>query len=45
MYKHEKFSLRSVGEIKGDIDAIAGLIKDMTTLSSALGHEGRSPET
>ena len=41
MYKHEKFSMRSVGEIKGDIDAIAGLIKDMQTLSWKLGQAGQ----
>ena len=41
MYKHEKFSLRSVEEIKGDIDAIAGMIKDMQSLSMKLGHDGQ----
>ena len=41
MYKHEKFSLRTVKEIKGDIDSIARLMKDMQTLSLKLGHDGR----
>lgn len=41
MYKHEKFSLRSVEEIKGDIDSIAALINDMASLSRELGHDGR----
>jgi radical SAM superfamily enzyme YgiQ (UPF0313 family) len=41
MYKHEKFSLRSVAEIKGDIDAIAGMINDMQSLSMELGHGGQ----
>ena len=41
MYKHEKFSMRSVAEIKGDIDAIAGMIKDMQTLSRKLGQAGQ----
>ncbi|MDP2645799.1 MAG: radical SAM protein [Desulfobacterales bacterium] len=41
MYKHEKFSLRSLEEIQGDIDSIAGLVRDMQSLSLALGHAGR----
>ncbi len=41
MYKHEKFSLRTVEEIKGDIDVIAGLIKEMKSLSLALGFNGQ----
>ena len=41
MYKHEKFSLRTAEEIKGDIDSIAGLIKDMQSLSWALGYDGQ----
>ncbi len=41
MYKHEKFSMRTVAEIKGDIDSIAGLIKNMQTLSRKLGHAGQ----
>ena len=40
MYKHEKFSLRTVDEIKSDIDAIAGLIQDMQALSQQLGYGG-----
>jgi radical SAM superfamily enzyme YgiQ (UPF0313 family) len=40
MYKDEKFSLRTVEEIKGDIDSIAGLIKDMQSLSWGLGYGG-----
>ena len=31
MYKHEKFSMRSVAEIKADIDAIAGMIKEIVS--------------
>ena len=41
MYKHEKFSLRTVEEIKADIDSIAGLIKEMQSLSLELGHAGQ----
>jgi len=41
MYKHEKFSMRSVAEIKTDIDAIAALIQDMQSLSWKLGHAGQ----
>jgi len=41
MYKHEKFSLRTVEEIKADIDSIAGLIKGMQSLSLELGHGGQ----
>jgi len=40
MYKHDKFSLRPVEEIKGDIDAISGLCTDMQTLSKERGHGG-----
>lgn len=40
MYKHDTFSIRSVEEIKGDIDSIAELIQDMQTLSWKLGHGG-----
>jgi radical SAM superfamily enzyme YgiQ (UPF0313 family) len=40
MYKHEQFSLRSVAEIKGDIDSIARLCTDMQNISVALGHGG-----
>jgi radical SAM superfamily enzyme YgiQ (UPF0313 family) len=41
MYKHEKFSLRSVEEIKADIDVIAGMIEEMQSLSMKLGHGGQ----
>lgn len=41
MYKHEKFSLRSVKEIKTDIDTIAGLIQEMQALSEKLGFDGQ----
>ena len=41
MYKHEQFSLRTSEEIKGDIDSIAALIKDMQSLSWELGYEGQ----
>jgi hypothetical protein len=41
MYKHEKFSLRTSEEIKGDIDSIAELIKDMQSLSWELGYDGQ----
>lgn len=40
MYKHEKFSLRTVDEIKSDIDSIAGLIRDMHSVSRQLGYDG-----
>jgi radical SAM superfamily enzyme YgiQ (UPF0313 family) len=40
MYKSEKFQLRSVDEIKGDIDAMAALRDDLTALSRRLGHGG-----
>jgi radical SAM superfamily enzyme YgiQ (UPF0313 family) len=41
MYKHEKFSLRTVEEIKGDIDSIAGLIQALQSISEKLGHGGQ----
>ena len=41
MYKHEKFSLRTAEEIKGDIDSIAGLIKEIQSLSRELGYDGQ----
>jgi radical SAM superfamily enzyme YgiQ (UPF0313 family) len=41
MYKHEKFSLRTVEKIKGDIDSIAGLIEELQSISGKLGHGGR----
>jgi radical SAM superfamily enzyme YgiQ (UPF0313 family) len=37
MYKQEKFSLRSVEEIKGDIDSIAGLCMEMQDIARDLG--------
>ncbi|MBG0778399.1 MAG: radical SAM protein [Desulfotignum balticum] len=37
MYKTEKFSLRTVEEIKADIDAMAALTEKMKTLSEAAG--------
>jgi radical SAM superfamily enzyme YgiQ (UPF0313 family) len=40
MYKHEPFSLRSVAEIKGDIDSIARMCMDMQNISISLGHGG-----
>ena len=40
MYKEEKFSLRSAEEVKQDIDAIAGIWKDMKSFSVQLGHGG-----
>jgi len=41
MYKHEKFSLRSVEEIKGDIDSIAKLIEGLQSVSQKMGHGGQ----
>lgn len=41
MYKTEKFELRSVDEIKQDIDAIAALSQDLRQTSIDLGHDGR----
>jgi len=40
MYKHEKFSLRSVDEIKADINSIAGLCAELQDIARDLGHEG-----
>jgi radical SAM superfamily enzyme YgiQ (UPF0313 family) len=40
MYKGEKFSFRSPEEIKGDIDAIAALSEDLSSLSRELGYKG-----
>jgi radical SAM superfamily enzyme YgiQ (UPF0313 family) len=40
MYKHERFSLRSVEEINGDIDSIARLCMDMQDLSISMGYGG-----
>ncbi|MCF8052890.1 MAG: radical SAM protein [Desulfobacterales bacterium] len=41
MYKTEKFEVRTVSEIKQDIDAIAALSGDLKQTSIDLGHEGR----
>jgi radical SAM superfamily enzyme YgiQ (UPF0313 family) len=40
MYKQDKFSIRSVEEIKGDINSIAGLCLEMQDISRELGQEG-----
>ena len=40
MYKEEKFSIRSVEEIKGDIDAIAAVRDDLRAISMARGQGG-----
>ena len=40
MYKDEKFSLRSVEEIKNDINSIAGLCMEMQKISKELGYDG-----
>lgn len=40
MYKQEKFSIRSVDEIKGDISSIAGLCLEMQEISRELGYDG-----
>jgi radical SAM superfamily enzyme YgiQ (UPF0313 family) len=40
MYKTEKFQLRSITEIKADIDAMAGLTQELTFASNTLGHGG-----
>ncbi len=41
MYKREKFSIRSVEEIKSDIDSIARLCKNLETISMEKGFNGR----
>ena len=41
MYKGEKFELRTVAEICADIDAMAGLAKDLIATSQELGHGGQ----
>jgi radical SAM superfamily enzyme YgiQ (UPF0313 family) len=41
MYKTEKFEVRTVSEIKQDIDAIAALSGDLKQTSIDLGHDGR----
>jgi len=40
MYKHEKFSLRSVEEVKGDINSISGLCMEMQDIARDLGYDG-----
>ncbi|MBW1788634.1 MAG: radical SAM protein [Deltaproteobacteria bacterium] len=40
MYKEEKFAIRSVEEIKGDIDAVAAVRDDLRAISMAQGHGG-----
>ncbi len=41
MYKTKKFQLRPLREIKGDIDAMAMLARDLKSTSIALGHGGK----
>lgn len=41
MYKTEKFQLRSLEEIKADIDAMAALVHDLRSESIRLGQNGR----
>ena len=41
MYKNERFELRSVAEIKSDIDAMAAICNDLEARSNALGQDGR----
>jgi hypothetical protein len=41
MYKEERFTLRTVDEIKNDIDAMAGLCEDLRQTSWQLGMGGR----
>lgn len=40
MYKGEKFEVRTVEEIKGDIDAMAAIGSDLRDISLNLGHGG-----
>ncbi|WP_321495021.1 radical SAM protein [uncultured Desulfobacter sp.] len=40
MYKGKKFNLRSLEEIKSDINAMANLMSDLQAESKALGHGG-----
>jgi len=40
MYKGEKFSVRSVEEVKGDIDAVAAIRGDLEAISRELGRGG-----
>ncbi len=41
MYKHEKFQLRPVEELKEDIDAVKDIAEELKTLSWKLGHAGK----
>ncbi|MCG8615883.1 MAG: radical SAM protein [Desulfobacterales bacterium] len=41
MYKHERFSLRPLEEIKSDIDAMAELARDLRDASQRLGQKGK----
>jgi radical SAM superfamily enzyme YgiQ (UPF0313 family) len=41
MYKTERFEVRSVDEIKADIDAMAAVCNDLKQISLNLGHGGR----
>jgi len=41
MYKNQKFQLRSIEEIKGDIDAMARLARELTAASLARGQGGQ----
>jgi radical SAM superfamily enzyme YgiQ (UPF0313 family) len=45
MYKNEKFSFRSLEEIKGDIDSINAIGQDLKTLSLELGFGGQINRT
>jgi len=40
MYKNEKFEMRTLEDIKGDIDAMAQLVHDLKELSSKTGNGG-----
>lgn len=40
MYKGEKFEVRSPGDIKRDIDAMAALCNDLKDISHSIGHDG-----
>ncbi len=41
MYKESRFELRSVSEIKQDIDAVAAIQTDLSTISQEIGNRGR----
>ena len=40
MYKEEEFSLRSVQEVKGDIDSMAAVCDELRNVSWQMGYEG-----